>query len=161
MTATPSESSPIQLDELSDRERHELFLALPKTDLHCHLDGSLRVSTVAELASDPQVRALAAKLGYQLPADTSPEHLGKVLAPGLGCQSLEEYLLPFDIICGVLQTRETLARAAFELAMDAAAENVWYLEVRFAPQRHIHPDLSGLDVLRAVDEGREPRFRGR
>lgn len=153
MTATPSAPAPIMLDELSDRERHELFLALPKTDLHCHLDGSLRVSTVAELAADPKVRALAERLGYQLPTDTSEEHLGKVLAPGLGCQSLEEYLLPFDIICGVLQTREALARAAYELAMDAAAENVWYLEVRFAPQRHIHADLSGLEVLRAVDEG--------
>ncbi len=153
MTANPSETSPIQLDELSDHERHELFLALPKTDLHCHLDGSLRVSTVAELASDPKVRALAERLGYQLPADTSVEHLGKILAPGLDCQSLEEYLLPFDVICGVLQTREALARAAYELAMDAAAENVWYLEVRFAPQRHIHADLPGIDVLRAVDEG--------
>lgn len=153
MNATPPEPSPIDLDALSDRERRDLFLALPKTDLHCHLDGSLRVSTVAELAADRHVRALAERLGYRLPTDTSPEHLTKVLAPGLDCQSLEEYLLPFDIICGVLQTRETLARAAYELALDAAAENVWYLEVRFAPQRHIHAELSGLDVLRAVDEG--------
>ncbi|MBX3467939.1 MAG: adenosine deaminase family protein [Planctomycetes bacterium] len=153
MTATPPEPRPVQLDAMSPRERRELFLALPKTDLHCHLDGSLRVSTVAELAADRGVRALAERLGYRLPSDTSEEHLGKILAPGLGCQSLEEYLLPFDIICGVLQTREALTRAAYELAMDAAAENVWYLEVRFAPQRHIHPELSGIEVIRAVDDG--------
>ncbi len=149
----PVDREPVDLARLNDAQRLELFRALPKTDLHCHLDGSLRVETVAELAADPQVRALAERLGYALPEDTDPEALRKVLMPGLDCQSLEEYLLPFDVICGVLQTPETLERAAYELACDAAAENVWYLEVRFAPQRHIHADLSGVDVLRAVDAG--------
>jgi len=141
------------LAELSADEREALFRALPKTDLHCHLDGSLRVETVAELASDPKIRELAESLGYSLPTDTEPESLRKVLEPGVDCGSLEEYLLPFDVICGVLQTPETLERAAYELAMDCVAENVWYLEVRFAPQRHIHPGMSGLEVLRAVDAG--------
>lgn len=143
----------VDLETLSEEERDKLFLDLPKTDLHCHLDGSLRIETVSELASDPKVRALAEELGYSLPDDTSPEHFAKILSPGLECQSLEEYLLPFDVICAVLQTKETLARAAYELAMDCAAENVWYLEVRFAPQRHIHAKLTGLEVLQAVDEG--------
>jgi adenosine deaminase len=143
----------LDLAQLSPAERDELYLALPKTDLHCHLDGSLRPETVSELAADPAIRSLADRLGYQLPVDTAPEHLRKVLAPGLNCKSLEEYLLPFDIICGVLQTRETLARAAYELALDAAAENVWYLEVRFAPQRHIHWQLPGVEVIKAVDAG--------
>ena len=150
----PTEPAKIEdLAALSETERDELFRALPKTDLHCHLDGSLRVETVAELASDPKIRKLAEDLGYSLPTDTDPEKLRKILRPGLGCSSLEEYLLPFDVICGVLQTPETLERAAYELAMDCFAETVWYLEVRFAPQRHIHPGLSGLDVLRAVDAG--------
>ncbi len=150
---TDPEPVPTDLGALGADERRALLTALPKTDLHCHLDGSLRVATVAELAADPAVRALATKLGYALPEDTSEGHLRRVLSPGLGCSSLEEYLLAFDVICGVLQTREALARAAYELALDAAAENVWYLEVRFAPQRHIHADLPGLEVLRAVDEG--------
>lgn len=149
----PTETPPVDLSRLTKAERHELFLALPKTDLHCHLDGSLRVKTVAELCRDKPTRALAERLGYHLPTDTDEERLGKVLCPGLGCSSLEEYLQPFDIICGVLQTREHLARAAYELAMDCAAENIWYLEIRFAPQRHIHPELSGIEVIRAVDEG--------
>ncbi|MEZ6184608.1 MAG: adenosine deaminase family protein [Planctomycetota bacterium] len=149
-------SNPTPIDDLatlSDADRDQLFLALPKTDLHCHLDGSLRPETVSELAQRPEIRELAQRLGYSLPEDTSVETLRKVLCPGLECGSLEEYLLPFDIICGVLQTKETLERAAYELAMDAAAENVWYLEVRFAPQRHIHKDLSGIDVIRAVSDG--------
>ena len=149
----PNEGPLVDLAQMSAAEREALFLALPKTDLHCHLDGSLRVETVAELAADPALRRLADRLGYRLPADTSPDLLRRMLMPGVDCQSLEEYLLPFDIICGVLQTRETLARAAYELALDCAAENVWYLEVRFAPQRHIHAELSGVEVLKAVDEG--------
>jgi adenosine deaminase len=150
----PGETPKIEdLEQLSAAERQTLFHALPKTDLHCHLDGSLRVETVAELVADKSVRALAERLGYTLPTETDPEALRKILCPGLGCSSLEEYLLPFDVICGVLQTAEALERSAYELAMDCAEENVWYLEVRFAPQRHIHPDLSGLDVLRAVDAG--------
>jgi len=143
----------VELAQLSQVERDALYLSLPKTDLHCHLDGSLRPDTVSELAGDPAVRRLADQLGYELPVDTSVERMRQVLSPGLECQSLEEYLLPFDIICGVLQTREALARAAYELAMDAAAENVWYLEVRFAPQRHIHAGLDGIEVMKAVDEG--------
>ena len=155
MTEDAPAAKQVVLNELTPAQRDELYLALPKTDLHCHLDGSLRPETVSELAADPAIRDLASELGYQLPVDTDPEHLRKVLAPGLDCQSLEEYLLPFDIICGVLQTRETLARAAYELAMDAAAENVWYLEVRFAPQRHIHDQLPGVEVIKAVDAGLE------
>lgn len=144
---------PIELEKLSAQDRRELFRALPKTDLHCHLDGSLRVATVAELASDKKIRALADALGYTLPEDVSERTLSRVLRPGLECKSLVEYLLPFDIICGVLQTPETLERASYELAQDAAKENVWYLEVRFAPQRHIHDRMDGLAVLAAVDRG--------
>ena len=158
------ERPPVDLAALGRAERHELFRQLPKTDLHCHLDGSLRVKTVAELAGDRSVRTLAHKLGYELPTDLAEERLTKLLAPGLGCSSLEEYLQPFDIICGVLQTKDALARAAYELAIDCAAENIWYLEVRFAPQRHIHAELSGLEVIRAVDAGlrrAEEETRGR
>jgi adenosine deaminase len=155
---------PIEIDKLSKADRRALFHALPKTDLHCHLDGSLRVATVAELAQDKQVRALAEKLGYTLPEDCTERTLERVLRPGIDCKSLVEYLLPFDIICGVLQTQDTLARAAYELAIDAAKENCWYLEVRFAPQRHINDDLDGLAVLQAVDRGlakAEQEMKGR
>lgn len=153
MSKPPVDHEPVDLGALSPAERNAVFRALPKTDLHCHLDGSLRVETVAELASDPATRALADRLGYALPSETDAEALRSKLMPGVDCKSLEEYLLPFDIICGVLQTPEALERAAYELACDAADENVWYLEVRFAPQRHIHADLSGVEVLRAVDKG--------
>lgn len=145
----------VDLNAMDDAAIQEFMHSIPKTDLHCHLDGSMRIATVSELASIPENRALAEKLGYSLPEDTSEENLGKLLFPGHDCESLEDYLLAFDITCGVLQSPENLERAAYELAMDCYAENIWYLEVRFAPQRHIHDDLDGMEVLRAVDRGLE------
>src|SRR5437870_2910994 len=87
----------------------ELLHALPKTDLHCHLDGSLRLSTVL---------ALAEEQGIRLPADTE-DGLAKSMKLGERHGSLEEYLKGFDITLSVLQTEDALYRAAYELAIDA------------------------------------------
>ena len=100
-----------------------LLQALPKTDLHCHLDGSLRLRTMLELAEEQKVR---------LPAD-SEEGLARAMKIGQRHPSLEEYLKGFEITLSVLQTDAALFRAAYELALDAAAENVRLLEVRYAP----------------------------
>ena len=96
----------------------ELLHALPKTDLHCHLDGSLRLSTVL---------ALAEEQGIRLPADTE-DGLAKSMKLGERHGSLEEYLKGFEITLSVLQTDAALYRTAYELALDAAAENVRVLE---------------------------------
>jgi adenosine deaminase len=146
-------SSALTLSNMDEQKLHDFMKALPKTDLHCHLDGSLRIETVSELAQKPENRSLAERLGYQLPEDCSPDNLASLLYPGVDCESLEDYLLAFDITCAVLQNSENLERAAYELAMDCFAENIWYLEVRFAPQRHIHDELDGMGVLRAVNAG--------
>jgi adenosine deaminase len=105
---------------------YEFVKSLPKAELHCHLDGSLRIGTIIELARQQNV---------ELPA-WDEENLKKVLVPPLTCESLEEYLKPFDITVSVLQTREALERATYELAEDCAAENIRYLEIRFAPILH-------------------------
>src|SRR6266550_2284356 len=96
----------------------ELLHALPKTDLHCHLDGSLRLRTVL---------ALAEEQGIRLPSDTE-EGLAKSMKLGQRHGSLEEYLKGFDITLSVLQTEDSLYRAAYELAIDAAAENCKLIE---------------------------------
>ena len=62
------------------------------------------------------------------------DELRGLLVPGIDCKSLVEYLTVFDITCAVLQTHETLERAAYEMGIDAANEGVRYLEVRFAPR---------------------------
>jgi adenosine deaminase len=121
----------------------ELLRALPKTDLHCHLDGSLRLATLLDLAEKQQVK---------LPADT-PEGLAKAIHMGETCASLEDYLVAFDVTLAVLQTEEALYRAAYELAADCAAENVRYLEVRYSPVLHTRRGLKPTTIVDAVLDG--------
>jgi adenosine deaminase len=120
----------------------ELLRALPKTDLHCHLDGSLRLKTILELAEQQKVK---------LPAEDEAS-LAKLLQ-GRHCNSLEEYLVAFDVTLSVLQKEEALYRVAYELALDAAAENVRYLEVRYSPALHQEQGLKMTTVIDAVLEG--------
>ncbi len=117
--------------------------AMPKTDLHCHLDGSLRAETIVELA---------VKDGVDLPAKT-PEEVRKLLHAGEMCEDLVDYLKAFDYSCRVLQTEEQLERVAFELAEDAARENVRYLEVRYAPILHTARGLRLDQIVQAVLDG--------
>ncbi|HET6438269.1 MAG TPA: adenosine deaminase [Anaeromyxobacter sp.] len=131
-----------------------LIRALPKTDLHCHLDGSLRLSTILALAEEQSVR---------LPADT-PEGLARAIHMGENCASLEDYLTAFEVTLAVLQTEEALYRAAYELALDAAEENVRYLEVRYSPVLHTRRGLKPTTIVDAVllglrDASRETGLR--
>jgi adenosine deaminase len=120
----------------------ELVRRLPKTDLHVHLDGSLRLASVIDLARGRKVA---------LPSET-PEGLeALVFRPRYA--SLAEYLEGFRYTVAVLQDAEALERAACELAEDCQADGVRYIEVRFAPQLHVRPGLEVPDVVRAVDRG--------
>jgi len=119
-----------------------LLQSLPKTDLHCHLDGSLRASTLMELAAEQ---------GMALPYKTEEELKGFMRVPdGV---DLVEYLKRFELTLAVMQTEEALERIAFELAEDAAAESVWLLEVRFSPVLHMEQGVSPEHVLEAVLRG--------
>ncbi len=104
----------------------EVFKALPKTDLHVHLDGSLRLETILELAQAQKV---------ELPANDL-EGLRAAIGSGSNFGSLIEYLRGFGITLRVMQTEAALERIAFELAEDAHRENVRYMEVRYAPMLH-------------------------
>ncbi len=121
----------------------ELLHALPKTDLHCHLDGSVRLDTVLDLAK---------KQGVKLPT-FDRDALFKLLYAGDHVTSLEDYLRAFDITLSVMQTEEALERAAYELAEDAHAENVRYIEVRYCPVLHLQQGLRPAQVVEAVLRG--------
>ena len=101
----------------------DLLRKLPKAELHCHLDGSLRVSTILELAAHQKV---------ELPANNH-EDLHNILAIKEKMKNLEEYLEIFDITLSVLQTPEALKRVSFELAEDCWNDGVRYVEVRYSP----------------------------
>ncbi len=119
------------------------FEKLPKTDLHVHLDGSLRPETILELAEED---------GIDIGAD-SLKKLDKVLQPGKTHSSLNQYLKAFDLTLKVLQTEKALYRAAYELAEDYARENVRYIEVRYSPILHTRENLPVTAILEAVVEG--------
>ncbi len=121
----------------------ELIEKLPKTDLHVHLDGSLRLSTILELAERQRI---------DLPAK-EPDGLRAAMNLGQNCGSLVEYLKAFDVTLRVMQTEESLRRIAFELAEDAARENVRYMEVRYAPMLHTRRGLRLTTVVESVLEG--------
>ena len=134
---------PSSLASVPHEVTFELLQSLPKSDLHCHLDGSLRLGTILDLAEKQKVH---------LPADTT-EGLAKAIHLGQVCQNLEDYLTAFDITLSVLQTEESLYRAAYELAIDAAKENVRYLEVRYSPVLHQQKGLKLTTIVEAVLEG--------
>ena len=121
----------------------ELLQRLPKTDLHCHLDGSLRLDTIIDLARKQQVK---------LPTFDRGE-LFKLLYAGEHVESLDDYLRAFDITLSVMQTEEALERTAYELAADAWKENVRYIEVRYSPLLHIRAGLRPAQVVEAVLRG--------
>ena len=116
---------------------------LPKIELHCHLDGSLRVETVIELIKKEDIVLKSYEYDY----------VKRLLKVGENCSSLDEYLEKFELPNRVLQTRENLRRAAFELLEDGAKENIKYIEVRFAPIFHIKKGLKLEDVIESVIEG--------
>ena len=116
--------------------KRDLVYDLPKVDLHVHLDGSLRLGTVMELARN-------------LPGLSN---IKQIVIPPLRC-SLERYLAAFDITVAVLQTEASLTRAAYELCEDAAKENVIYMEIRFAPLLHLRKGLTPQQVVEAVLAG--------
>jgi len=118
----------------------EFFQQLPKSDLHVHLDGSMRLSTILDLADEQ---------GIELPS-RDPEELRKAMNLGQNCGSLVEYLKAFDVTLKVLQTEEALHRVAYELAEDAAREKVRYMEVRYAPMLHTRRGLRLTSVVEAV-----------
>ncbi len=120
----------------------ELVRSLPKTDLHVHLDGSLRPATLLELARER---------GIELPA-WDPEELAAYMHV-TDAGDLVDYLERFRITLAVLQDEEAIERVAYELGADAAAENVRYMEARFSPALNTERGLSLEQVVDASLRG--------
>jgi adenosine deaminase len=119
-----------------------LIAELPKTDLHVHLDGSVRIGTLIELAK---------KQKLELPSYTESGLRDLVFRERYA--SLGEYLHGFKYTCGVMQDTDSLEQVAYEFAWDNIDEGVCYVEPRFAPQLHMGTGRTFFDVMNAVDRG--------
>lgn len=117
-----------------------MYKDLPKIELHCHLDGSLDVDTTREILS---ARG----------KDFTREELVDLMQVPEDCTSLAEYLKRFALPNEALQTQEDIRKSTKAFALNAAAENVKYLETRFAPQFSTAEGLSYRQVLESVEAG--------
>lgn len=110
--------------------------ALPKVELHCHIEGTLRPTTLVELGVGN---------GVALPT-TAIEDLYRY-------SSLDEFLAVFWLGQSVLKSRADWARLAYESVLDGAAHGVVYRESFFTPARHLAEGQSLADIVAGVDEG--------
>lgn len=115
---------------------------LAKAELHCHLDGSLSL---------PAIRKLANMADIILPS--SDKELRKYVIAPAQTESLVDYLKTFEFIRPLLQTKEALRFAAYDVARQAALENVIYIEIRFSPELSMDKGLTASDTVLAVLEG--------
>ena len=111
-------------------------------ELHLHLDGSLSLASVRELA---------ALQGTELPEDDAV--LTEMLFAGEDCTDLNTFLEKFDLPVALLQSKEALQLATENLLREQKENGVIYAEVRFAPQLHTANGLSMEEAVQAVLEG--------
>ncbi|MCC7195478.1 MAG: adenosine deaminase [Gemmatimonadaceae bacterium] len=116
----------------------ELVRRLPKAELHCHLDGSLRASTLLELGREQ---------GVTMPA-SSPEALAHHMWVR-DARHLEDYLTRFEITLAVLQRADALERVTWELLEDAHADGVRYIEIRYCPALSLRGGLTLDEIVAA------------
>ena len=120
----------------------EILRRLPKAELHCHLDGSVRPETLLDLAGE---------YGTTMPK-TSPEALAEYMRVD-DARNLEDYLSRFATTLSVMQTAPAMERIAYELAEDAFKEGVRYIETRFCPTLNVHGGLTVDEVVTAAVHG--------
>jgi adenosine deaminase len=116
--------------------------AIPKVELHCHLEGAVRPATVVELAR---------KHGRAMPTD-DPTDLYRFT-------SLDSFLEIFWLVQSLIGDREDWARVAYEATVDAAPHGLRYREAFFTPARHLEAGQSLAEIIVGLTEGIEAAER--
>jgi adenosine deaminase len=130
------------IDDVADQARRRLLGAMPKAELHLHLDGSLLIDTAIDLA---RTRGIDAPLDW---VGMSAALIGEM--PGT---SQAELLKRFDLPIALMQDAEALERITVDLVEAKAADNVRYMEIRWGPLLHVQRGLSLADGIAAVCRG--------
>jgi len=120
---------------MADRDAYD---ALPKVELHCHVEGAIRPTTVVELA---------AKNGVRLPTD-DPTELYRY-------HSLDSFLDIFWLVQSLLADADDWERAAYESLVDAAPHGMRYREMFFTPARHLAAGQRLADIVAGLTRGIE------
>lgn len=115
---------------------------LAKAELHCHLDGSISLGVIRQLAEMANITV-----------PESDKELKQLVVAPENAESLMDYLKTFDFVRPLLQTKEALHLAAYDVARQAAQENVIYTEIRFAPELSMDECLSASETVEAVLAG--------
>ena len=110
-------------------------------DLHLHLDGSLSLESVRELARMQNIEV-----------EADDEKFLKMLQVGPDCKDLNEYLEKFDFPCSLLQKPEAITRSVENLRRELKEQGLLYAEIRFAPQLHLLQGLTQRQVVQAAVE---------
>lgn len=129
-------------DDRASQATRRLIEAMPKAELHLHLDGSLRVETALELARTRDIDA---------PRDWTG--MSAALIAPMPCTDQAELLRAFDLPIALMQDAEALERITRELVETKAADGVRYVEIRWGPRLHIARGLSLPDGIAAVCAG--------
>jgi adenosine deaminase len=115
---------------------------LPKVELHCHVEGTMRPATVLELAD---------RNGVALPT----RDLDRLYI----YSSLDEFLSVFWVVQSCLVTRDDWARLAYESVVDGAAHGRVYAETFFTPARHLAGGQQLASIVAGLTEGIEAAER--
>jgi adenosine deaminase len=127
---------------MDERALRRLVEAMPKAELHLHLDGSMRPETALDLARTRRVEAPRTLAGMR----------GELVGP-MPSASQAELLRAFDLPIALMQDAEALERVAAELVETKARDNVRYVEIRWGPALHTARGLSLGDGIAAVARG--------
>lgn len=114
---------------------HSLFKALPKTELHLHLSGSTPLSTIKEILREK---------GH------TEKEIAEETNINTDFNGLDDFLKTYYKVAWQVKTPEHFKKAAYQICMDAASENVKYLEIRTSAIGKVgSPD----ETLQAVTDG--------
>ncbi len=130
---------------LNYKKQEVIFLNLKqaKSELHLHLDGSIRPSSLLEICKEKNI---------SIPA-TSLQEVTRLMEVPENCDSLNTYLKRFDLPLMILQDGESIERVTYELAEDLTKEGIEYGEIRFAPFYSTKNGLTQEMVTKAAING--------